>query len=71
MRKILEHREKFLRQRPDLTPLVGDRNEALLRWASTEMRVITFTKFEGEEFYTPFDLESAQMWAEKEGKVFS
>lgn len=46
---------------PELVPVVGSDFEELLRWAQEE-DFIEFRLFEGEEFYSVFDLKTAQMW---------
>ena len=59
-----EHRQKFLLDNPGLVPVAGSEFEELLRWAQ-EKDFIEFRLFEGEEFYSEFDLETAKMWKEK------
>lgn len=68
MRKVSSdvnrHRQKFLLDNPGLEPVVGSEYEELLRWAERK-NFIEFKLFEGEEFYSQFDLEAAKMWREK------
>lgn len=59
-----KHRQKFLLDNPELAPVAGSGFEELLRWAQGEY-FIEFRLFEGEEFYSDFDLETAQMWKMK------
>ena len=58
------HRRKFLLDNPELAPVAGSEFEELLRWANEE-DFIEFRRFEKEEFYTEFDLETAKMWSMK------
>lgn len=62
--KNVSHREKFLIENPHLKPVDGDENEELLRWAEEE-GYIAFEIFQGEEFYSDFDLETALIWDAK------
>ena len=68
MRKVSSdvnrHRQKFLLDNPGLKPVVGSEHEELLRWAQKN-NYIEFKVFEGEEFYSEFDLKVAKMWRMK------
>lgn len=59
-----KHRKKFLADNRDLIPVVGSKDEELLRWAVGK-HLVKFTKFEGEEFYQAEDVDIAKMWKEK------
>jgi hypothetical protein len=59
-----KHRQKFLADNRDLIPVLGSKDEELLRWA-VEKNLVKFTKFEGEEFYRAEDVDIAKMWKEK------
>lgn len=63
------HRERFMAGN-NLKPVVGDPKEAVLRWAAEDIRIFSFQVFEEEEFYSEFDLEMAELWAEKYDKSF-
>ncbi len=60
-----KHRQKFLADHRDLIPVLGSKDEELLRWA-VEKHLVKFTEFEGEEFYRAVDVDRAQMWKEKD-----
>lgn len=62
--RVNRHRRKFLLDNPGLVPVAGSDFEELLRWAQ-EKDFIEFKLFEGEEFYSDFDLKTAQMWKMK------
>ena len=61
------HREKFLLDHPELKSAFGSEHQDLLLWANEE-KFITLTEFEGELFYSEFDLQAAEMWHEKTGR---
>lgn len=61
------HMKKFLLDHPELKEVSGSEYQDLLLWANEE-KFITLTEFEGELFYSEFDLQAAKMWHEKTGR---
>lgn len=58
------HRQRFLKDHPDLKPVAGDEFEVILRNA-VDKKIFEFIVFQDEEFYTDFHLTSAKIWDEK------
>lgn len=61
-----DHVERWRQANPELKPVEGDENEAVLMWAHRE-GYITLTEFSRKFYYAQSDLNSAVLWDDKMG----
>lgn len=62
---MISPRQRVLRGRPELKPVKEDQNQLVLEWAHSK-GYINLTQVEKYYYYSPFDLEVALMWKDKE-----